>query len=341
MSAASRLARLAGMALVAGLLLPALPAAAQDYSGAALGVEVAPAEIKVGDWATATLTLVWGGEAPSETPRFPTWQKDWGEAEVVSAGPVEQMENQGDRRIYRQQVVITAFRPGTLELPPPKVVVPLAGRSVEATAKSQTRLLVGSVLPGEKSPEAADLKEKGPAGLLPAAAPLLPFLATAGLLLAALLLTSARLASRLARQNAVAAEPLRDALAALPPHEEFLRRLQAIDPGQGEKAFTALSFALRLFLGRMLGVKALESTTTEIQRLLRSLLPVGVAQETVALLRECDRVKFARLEVDTATTAQRLEQGRHLARQVFERLRPETPAAAAAGAGSAAAGGRS
>lgn len=324
-----RRARLAAW-LAAASLLAALPAAAQDYSGAALGVEVTPAEIKVGDPATATLTLVWGGEAPSETPRFPTWQKEWGDAEVVSAGPVEPMEDQGGRRIYRQQVVITAFRPGTLQLPPPKVVVPLAGRTVEAVAKDQTRLLVGSVLPGEKSPEAAELTEKGPAGLLVPTAPLLPFLATAGLLLAALLLASARLATRIARQSAAAVAPPRDALASLPPHEEFLRRLQAIDPAEGERAFTALSFALRLFLGRMLGVKALESTTTEIQRLLRTLLPVGVAQETVALLRECDRVKFARLEVDAATTSQRLEQGRHLARQVFERLRPETPAAPAA-----------
>ncbi len=321
---------LAALALLAGA---AFPAAAQDYSGAALGVEIAPAEIKVGDRATATLTLVWGGETPSETPRFPTWQQEWGEAEVVSAGPVEPMESQGDRRIYRQQVLITAFRPGTLELPPPKVVVPLGSRTVEAVAASPARLLVGSVLPGEKSAEAAELEAKGPAGLLPAATPLLPFLATTGLLLAALAFASFRLAARVARQREDAPDALRDALAALPPHEEFLRRLQAIDPGQGERAFTALSFALRLFLGRMLGVKALESTTTEIQRLLRTLLPVGVAQETVALLRECDRVKFARLAVDTATTAHRLEQGRHLARQVFERLRPETPASTSSPAG--------
>jgi hypothetical protein len=320
-------------------LLLAVPAAAQDYSGAALGVEIQPAEIKVGDRAVATLTLVWEGELPQSDPRFPTWQKEWGEAEVVGAGPVQGMPSQGGRRIYRQEVTITAFRPGTLELPPPKVVIPLAGRSVDAVAKGPARLLVGSVLPGEKSAEAAELEAKGPAGLVPAVLPLLPFLATSGLLAAALLLAGSRLASKIARQGAAAPAPPRDALAELPPHEEFLRRLQAIDPGQGERAFTALSFALRLFLGRMLGVKALESTTTEIQRLLRSLLPVGVAQETVALLRECDRVKFARLEVDAATTSQRLEQGRHLARQVFERLRPEAPPAAAP-APAAAAGGR-
>lgn len=324
--------------LLAALLFP-LPAVAQDYSGAALGVEIQPAEIKVGDRAVATLTLVWEGELPESEPRFPTWQKEWGEAEVVAAGPIEGMPNQGGRRIYRQEVTITAFRPGTLELPPPKVVIPLAGRSIEAVAKGPARLLVGSVLPGEKSEEAADLQEKGPAGLVPAALPLLPFLATSGVLAAALLLAGARLATLVARQSALAATAPRDALAELPPHEEFLRRLQAIDPGQGERAFTALSFAMRLFLGRMLGVKALESTTTEIQRLLRSLLPVGLSQETVALLRECDRVKFARLEVDTATTSQRLEQGRHLARQVFERLRPETSPAAPATA--APAGGRS
>ena len=296
------------------------PASAQDYSGAALGVEITPAEIKVGDPATATLTLVWEGETPSETPRFPTWQETWGEAEVISAGPVENLES-GGRKIYRQQVQITAFKIGTLELPPVKVVVPLGGRSVEAVAKGPARLLIGSVLPGEKSPESAELKEKGPAGLVETATSWQNFAISSGLLLLALVLVLRQLAKRLAAQGEAPAAA-RDALAELPPHEEFLRRLQAIDPALGERAFTALSFAMRQFLGRMLGVKALESTTTEIQRLLRSLLPLGLAQETVALLRECDRVKFARLEVDTATTSQRLEQGRHLARQVFERLRP-------------------
>lgn len=311
---------------------------AEDYSGAALGVEIAPAEIKVGDIATATLTLVWEGETPSETPRFPTWQESWGEAEVVAFGAVETLESRGARQIYRQQVQITAFKTGTLELPPPKVVVPLGSRSVEAVAKGPARLLIGSVLPGEKSEESAELKEKGPAGLMPTTAPWVHFAVTSGLLLVALVLVLHRLARRLAAQGEAPAAA-RDALAELPPHEEFLRRLQAIDPALGERAFTALSFALRQFLGRMLGVKALESTTTEIQRLLRSLLPLGLAQETVALLRECDRVKFARLEVDTATTSQRLEQGRHLARQVFERLRPvEDRPATAPAAGSA--GGR-
>lgn len=295
--------------------------AAQDYSGAALGVEISPAEIKVGDPATATLTLVWEGETPSEAPRFPTWQQTWGEAEVISAGPVESVESSGARKIYRQQVQITAFKTGTLELPPPKVVVPLGGRAVEAVTKGPARLLIGSVLPGEKSAESAELKEKGPAGLVPTATSWQNFAITSGLLLIALVLVLRQLAKRLAAQGDAPAAA-RDALAELPPHEEFLRRLQAIDPALGERAFTSLSFAMRQFLGRMLGVKALESTTTEIQRLLRSLLPLGLAQETVALLRECDRVKFARLEVDTATTSQRLEQGRHLARQVFERLRP-------------------
>lgn len=317
-----------------------LPVRAEDYSGAALGVEIKPAEIKVGDRATATLTLVWEGDAPSEPPRFPTWQKEWGEAEVVGATPPVELKGQAGRRIYRQEVTITAFRTGTLELPPPKVVVPLGGRSVEAVAKTPARLLVGTVLPGENSAEGAELAEKGPAGLLATPRPLLPFLLTAGGLALVLALLGFRLAGQVAAQRGEAAPAPRDALASLPPHEEFLRRLQAIDPGQGEKAYTALSFALRLFLGRMLGVKALESTTTEIQRLLRSLLPVGLAQEMVALLRECDRVKFARLESDAATTSQRLEQGRHLARQVFERLRPEPAVANAASAGAAGPGGR-
>jgi len=324
-----RPAKAALLLLALGLAL-AKPTFAEDYSGAALGVEISPAEIKVGDHAVATLTLIWEGETPSETPRFPTWQKEWGDAEVIEASPVEEVPGQGARRIYRQEVQITAFRPGTLELPAPRVVIPLGKETVEAVAKGTARLLVGSVLPGEKDPAAEKLEAKGPAGLLPSQAPLLRFLLTTGLLGVALIALLTRLARRLAAQSTPALAP-RDALAELPPHEEFLRRLGAIDPGQGDRAFTALSFALRQFLGRILGFKALESTTTEIQRRLRNLLPVTVSQEIVALLRECDRAKFARIEVELATTSQRLEQGRHLARQVFERMRPSEDVAAGKG----------
>ena len=42
---------------------------------ASFKVDLEPRQVEVGDRITATLLLVWMGERPSSTPRFPSWRK--------------------------------------------------------------------------------------------------------------------------------------------------------------------------------------------------------------------------------------------------------------------------
>ena len=52
-------------------------------------------------------------------------------------------------------------------------------------------------------------------------------------------------------------------------------------------------------------------------------VPPAVAQSTVRLLRDCDRVKSARLQVDEAVTGDRVSKARDLAREIEEISRPQ------------------
>ena len=99
--------------------------------------------------------------------------------------------------------------------------------------------------------------------------------------------------------------------------------------------YTLLSRAFRCYLGRTLRFLAPESSTSEIQRALagRSLAP-GVARQAVELLRSCDLVKFARLQVAPKVLAGRANAALAVASEVERHLLP-APADGAPGATSA------
>lgn len=320
--------------LLAGAGLAQEPAPA-DEAGPALGaarlkVELAPREITVGDRVAATLTLVWMREAPVAEPRFPTWQESWGPAEVLETGDVEGFVDQSGRRIYRQSVTLTAFRTGAVDLPPVTVAVPLEGETVEVASEDPGGFEVRSVLPDEPADgEEAEPLEPRAAAPPVALAPDNRFWIAAGVLAALTALMAWLVARRLALTPGALAAPARPRPAPLAELEERLRR---VDPAAGaEPAHTALSLALRDFLGRSLGFQALESTTSEVhRRLQRTPVPAAVAQQLVRLLRDCDQVKFARLDVPPARTEDRLVRARGLARDVDAGLRPPEPLAEAA-----------
>lgn len=317
--------------LVLALLVGATAATAQagradEGLGGAVGIRIADGQLTVGDTTEAEITLVWEGDEIVGQPIFPAWQGVWGEAEVLTVGAVEP-KSEGPRRVFRQTLKIAAFRPGTLELPHIVVQVPLAGRQVEVRSKAPARLVVGSVLPGEKSPEGQNLEQKAAAGLVGLELSPWPFRATIALLALIDLVLAWRLAQAVGRQRTAPTKAPLDALVALPPFEEFLRRLEALDLGRPERAYTGISFAIRQFLSRTFEFQALESTTTEIQRRLRNFLPVSLGQELVVLLRDCDRVKFGNLAAgNQAATplalADHVAKARSLGQQVVDRVRP-------------------
>ncbi len=309
---------------------PATPAQA---GVARFKVELSPDEITVGDRVEAQLTLVWMGPEPTAEPRFPTWQETWGSAEILSTTEPESFTDQSARRIYRQTLTLTAFEAGDVKLPKITVAVPLADETLDVTHDDDVSFVVRSVLPdtaGEAGTEDAAAPGEEEQELLPRpAAPLEAlnpnqrFFWTLGILGVSALVMAWLLLRRVGAPAAAATQrPL------APPLEELLQRLRQLDPSVSEPAHTGLSLVLRNFLGRRLAVRAVESTTTEIQRLLRQTpVPPAVARGTIRLLQDCDHVKFAGLNVTEATTDDRLLKARELAREIEEALIPPEPPA--------------
>ena len=284
---------------------------------ARLKVELTPQEITVGDRVEALITLVWMGQEPTAEPRFPVWQETWGQAEVLATDAVEAFTDQSSRRIYRQKITLTAFETGDFQLPKVTVAVPLSDQTLEISHEDVASFAVSSVLPEDTEEELAP-REEAPLQSLAADQ---RFLWTSGILSGLCLLAAWQLMRRLGvTPPGEAPKPL------APPLDELLERLRQLDPTAPEPAHTGLSLTLRNFLGRSLDFQAVESTTSEIQRRIRQTpLPPAVAQGAVRLLRDCDQVKFARLEVAESLTDDRLYKARELAREIDLGLRPPEP----------------
>ena len=306
--------------------------------------------ITVGDQIRAELTLVWMGPEPSAPPRFPTWQETWGKAEVLEASEIERFVDGSGRAIHRQVLTLTAFEVGTIDLPPVSFAVPLGETTEELHGPEGERFEVVSVLPEQATadgdPAAGDPAAGDPAAGDPAAGdpaaetaeleprpaapplrltpnPRVPWV-FAGLGLATLMVAFL-LARRLDALPASELDGTTPIKPLLPPLEELHVSLDLVDPLAGsEPAHTALSLALRRYLGRRLGFQAVESTTSEIQRRTRQLPLAGdEARDLVRLLRECDAVKFARLEVSATVSEERLGRARRLAEKIEGHFMPQ------------------
>ena len=310
--------------LLALLLCLPLPATAQPNGIGILDVALSPPEITVGDRIEAQLTLVWTGAEPAAEPRFPTWQEGWGDAEVLSSSPIETAGGLGGRRLYHQNLVLTAFTTGEIRLPEVTVALPLDEETIEI-ASAEHRFTVRSVLPEDREA----LKPRPPAPPVSLAAEaqfgwMVGGLGGLGLLLAWLL-------ARRLRTFRPSVET-----APVAPLAELLDRLRQLDPTAAEAAHTGLSLGLRDFLGRSLGFPAMESTTTEIERRLGRTRPPGGGQTTqlelettgdaVRLLRDCDQVKFAGLTVAAPVTRERLRLARDLGRRIDHIMAAEADA---------------
>lgn len=336
------------LGVLAGLAAGSMLAAQEpvDRDVIPVSIELTPEEITVGDRVIAKLTLVWDGEAPASEPRFPAWQETWGDAEILAIGEVENFSDPNGRQVYTQTLALTAFETGEVDLPRRVVALPLGDGTVEIPTRENVGFTVRSVLPEDAAAEAEAPSAPGAAGL--PGAPGAPGAAPAGggveprptaplrrlegdgrsLLANGLLLLLAGVAvffllRRLGRAvaEAIAARRL------LPPYEEFVQNTRQVDVAAGpEPTATAMSYALRRYLGRRLEIPAVESTTSEIQRLLRDRLPREQVQGVLKLLRDADQVKFARIEITALMSEERLAELRRLGREIEAELRPPEPA---------------
>lgn len=321
------------------------PASAENPEGSGeslpllVDVELSTDSITVGDHVEATVMVVWMGEETTEPARFPTWQESWGRAEVLNVGDVQEVNDASGRRIWRQDLTLTAFRPGEVELPSVTVALPLQDRTLEAVTKP-AGFTVGSVLPAPPDEEAAGAvppgqpgqpgqaeipEPKGSVGAEDLRSNPRNFWWSVGVLSALLLVGLVWTAGAVANQPESAdstAEPI-DPLRLLSPLDELKERLARLDPSAAEPLHTGLSQALRIYLGRRLQFRAVESTTTEIQRALRrAALSADVHHRVVRLLRDADAVKFARAEVVRDVASRRLVEASDLAREVEHEMAP-------------------
>jgi hypothetical protein len=298
-----------------GLLL-----AAAGHATPALRVELPSGEPRVGDPVALTLVLTAPTAELAGEPRFPAWQKTWGDAEIVAVGPIERTLA-GDTASFRQTVTLAAFATGAVPLPPQFVAVPGPSGTTSVSTGADLQLQVRSVLPAGE--EKIEPKPPAPPRPLPVGPPFWWSLGIGLLLCAAVWVTLWRRQRRRAEAGAVAAptlDPLPELLAAL-------AALAAVGEATIEPAHTRLSLALRRYLGRRLGFAAVESTTSEIARELRGRrAPASALAQTIRLLRDCDGVKFARERAALPTLAARLSSAEAAAREIETHFRPEPPA---------------
>jgi len=298
-------------AIAALALFPAVGRAAPT-----LEVDVPPASVHVGDRVQVTLTLT-APEALGGEPRFPAWGKSWGDAEVVSAGSVE---NAGSG-VYRQSLVLVPFSTGDVELPPQAVEVALTSGTIHLQTPPAA-LHVASLLPPKDSK--AETRPPAPPQNLPLGERFWWTLAAGG----ALCLAAGGLLFFRGRRAAMGSAAGRGEtqITPLAELERELDALAALGPTLvSEPAHTRLSLAARRFLGRSFGFHALESTTSEVRAALREhAVPREAASALVEILRACDAVKFARQGTSSAAAGQRLTSLRSAAATITSAL-AQTP----------------
>ncbi len=273
-----------------------------------LEVEVTPTTATVGDRLVATLNLT-VSKPLAGRPRFPVWEENWGDAEILGVGDPEQIAD----GVWRQAVTVAIFETGLATLPKPAVEVPTVDATATVVAEDPFVIDVQSVLPeGEEEPKP---QPPAPPRELPIGERFWWTTGVLGLACAVLGFLVFRAASQVARTLATLS---------LTPIEALERALGELrGETDGERIVTGLSLEFRRYLGRAIGFPAAEGTTTEIQRELRGQeVPTELLRPTVGLLREADQVKFARASIDAARAAARLDEIERLAHEVEEWLHP-------------------
>jgi hypothetical protein len=318
-------------ALVATALAPGAAIAAPAATSAppaSLRAQLSPQEITVGDRVRVELEVTLPAGERWGPPAIPADLRNWGEAELLAQQRPEMIPGAPQR--YRLVLLVTAWKPGKVTLPPiPVAVAPLRQEEPSPPrplliATPPLELTVKSVLPaqGEATP-----RPPAPPQPLPVGA---AFWWTSGGLALACLAAAGLLLWR--RRGMAVAAP---AAPPLPPLAQFERALAALaaEPAP-ELVHTGISLAMRHLLAALLGFAAAESTTTEIDReLRRGRLELVTRRGVLDLLRRCDEVKFARRPATRAEAHERLAAARALGEQMQREL---VPALSPAANGSAA-----
>lgn len=213
--------------------------------------------------------------------------------------PTPRVEVQGDRATHVFALELLALEPGDHELPPVTLRVVTADGVVGEVSTAPLRVQVGSVLGNE--PNAEPKPPTDPVEVWQDDYTIAWLLGGLGLLLLGALLSWFFLRWWRRRPKAAAPPP-----PPRPAWEVALEKLEALRRDRNaavhEERVVAwvdqVSDALREYLGRRYDFDGLESTTDEVVAELRKRKLVGLSlDEVIALLRDCDLVKFAQAEL--------------------------------------------
>ncbi len=210
---------------------------------------------------------------------------------------------------------VAFFRPGKQSVPPLVLAYsPRPGAPPDTLRSQPVPIEVVAVLPpGDQT--LRDIKDLAP---LPRRSRLWLWLVLAAAVLAAGLLLTRRLRRRPAPAP-VAVEAIAPAADSRTPYERALERLVAIErarlPEQGDvpRHFELVTDTLRRYLEESGAAPALELTTTELAWALPPVLASrGLRDAALAILRDADLVKFARVRPSGEAAARLLRAARSL-----------------------------
>jgi len=304
-------ARLGGASLVLMLLAWLAPGLAEQTAEAArIELDVVPHEATVGQPLEATLSVTLPPDVTLEPlPLGPQWGPF-----TVLGGDWDGPREEGQNQVWVWRGKLAAYRTGELELP--AIALRVQGtEGAQAPTTAPLSVTIHSVLAAaEREQGAGDPADlKPPASVPPDFRPLWTALGLLGLLLAAaavLVWLQRRYARRLARAR-VPSDPFHRT----PPHVwafgELQRLLERRLPEQGEVEhfYRELAWILKRYLGGRFRVELMELTTAEVPGSLeQSGAPRQAIVDAVHVLRECDRVKFARERPEPAHWKSSVEQ---------------------------------
>ncbi|MCB9600368.1 MAG: hypothetical protein H6721_12055 [Sandaracinus sp.] len=268
------------------------PSTLPDGHQPVIQVELTPNDgLMTGDVLTLTLRVTTPARDDVTIPRG----QRFAPFEVLRR-PTPRVEVRGDEATHVIEIELLALEPGDHELPPVTLRVVTADGVVGEVSTAPLRVPVGSVLGNEPNAEPKPPTE--PVEVWQDDYTLAWVLGGLGLVLLGALL--AWLFTRWWRRRAKAAAPPPPPR---PPWEVALEKLEALrldrDAAVREERVVGwvdqVSDALREYLGRRYEFDGLESTTDEVVAELRKRKLIGLSlDEVVALLRDCDLVKFAK-----------------------------------------------
>jgi hypothetical protein len=280
--------------IILGAVLAA-PLKAQFSDDIDITFTPAQEELTVGDLVELTLSVT---HPEGYTVVFPPLPEVWDEYEVRVQNEPETVSNGDGSETTSQVIVVTLFAPGIHQTPGIHLTLRDNENQVIERVAPQLSLNVIPVL----SPDDSALRDIKPQAELGLVLPLLWI--GAGILAAILSLVIiwwaiAWLRKKLAREPEIfVPAPVIDTRPAYIIAYEELDRIERLDlPGQGrfKEYYSLVTDCLRVYLGGMYSIPAIDLTTTETRQALnQSILAGDHAQEFVALFSEGDLVKFAR-----------------------------------------------